>query len=125
MPFRVSTEQFDRLAEEALASIAPRFRKRLTNVVVAVEEDSLGGELLGLHETGLPHGLPDRITIYQRPHELEATSLESLRRLVEETVIHEVGHYFGLNEREVLRMERRIAANRSGSVHRRTRVPRR
>lgn len=125
MPFRVSTEEFDRLTEGALASIAPRFRKRLVNVVVAVEEDSPGGELLGLHETGLPHGLPDRITIYQRPHEREAVNLESLRRLVEETVVHEVGHYFGLNEREVLRMERRIAASRNGSVRRRTRAPRR
>jgi len=50
--------------------------------------------------------MPDRITIYQGPHERMAANPEELRQLVEETVWHEVAHYFGMDERQVLRMER-------------------
>jgi predicted Zn-dependent protease with MMP-like domain len=71
--------------------------------------------LLGLYEgrpriersVSEPYSTPDRITIYQGPHERAARTPEDLRHLVEETIWHEVAHYFGLNEREVLQAESR------------------
>ncbi len=88
-----------------MEQIPARFRRRLANVAFVIEEQSPGGGLLGLHEALPP--LPDRITIYQRPHEEEARgSRAALERLVLETVLHEVGHALGMNEREVKAMER-------------------
>jgi predicted Zn-dependent protease with MMP-like domain len=51
--------------------------------------------------------MPDRITIFQGPHERLATSPEHLAGLVEDTVWHEVAHYFGMNELQVRAAERK------------------
>jgi predicted Zn-dependent protease with MMP-like domain len=114
----MSPAEFDRLVEQSLDIIPPRFRARLRNLVFVVEPEPREAGLLGLYE-GRPLTerstleaclAPDRITIYQGPHERQARSLADLRRLVEETIWHEVGHYFGLDEREVLRAEVRRRA---------------
>ena len=117
---------FDRLVADACERIPPRFRRRLKNVAILVEPEPdpgqlargrvpHGGTLLGLYE-GRPmihrsvfetFAMPDRITIFQGPHERLANSPEHLAKLVEDTVWHEVAHYFGLNEREVRAAERR------------------
>jgi predicted Zn-dependent protease with MMP-like domain len=111
----MSPQEFDRLVEECLDVIPPRFRRKLKNVVFVVEPEPREPGLLGLYE-GRPltersgtesFTPPDRITIYQGPHEREARGAADLRGLVEETVWHEVAHYFGLGEREVLQAERR------------------
>ena len=76
--------------------------------------------LLGLYEgrpltersVGEAFAVPDRITIYQGPHERMARSLRELERIVEDTVWHEVAHYFGLNESQVERAERIREAQR-------------
>jgi predicted Zn-dependent protease with MMP-like domain len=108
-------EEFDRLVEECMEVIPRRFRGRLKNVVFLVEREPPRPGLLGLYH-GRPltvrsvaesFALPDRITIYQGPHERMARDPADLRRLVEETVWHEVAHYFGLNEEQVRRAERR------------------
>ena len=74
-----------------------------------------GSTLFGLYE-GRPltersvfdsFALPDRITIFQTPHERAARSPEHLAKLVEDTVWHEVAHYFGMNEAQVRSAERR------------------
>ena len=49
--------------------------------------------------------LPDRITIYQRPIEEDAEDDEDARDMIAETLIHEVGHYFGLSEEEIEEIE--------------------
>lgn len=51
--------------------------------------------------------MPDRITIYQGPHERMAKDRSDLLRLVRETVWHEVAHYFGMDEGQVRLAERR------------------
>lgn len=110
----ISRDDFDRLVERAIAAIPPRFRLRIRNVVFVVEDEPPERGLLGLYEgrpltarsVADPFGVPDRITIYQRPHERMARTPEDLARIVEETVLHEVGHYFGMSEAEVARMER-------------------
>lgn len=105
---------FDRLVEEAMHIIPARFRPRLKNLVFVVEAEPPRPGLLGLYEgrplplrsSFEPVAYPDRITIYQGPHERMARDRADLRRLVEETVWHEVAHYFGLNEEQVRRAER-------------------
>jgi predicted Zn-dependent protease with MMP-like domain len=113
----MSPSDFDRLVQESMDVIAPRFRRRLHNVVFAVEPEPRRPGLLGKYEgvpltqrtTAASFYPPDRITIYQGPHERLARSGEELRRLVQETVWHEVAHYFGMEEGQVLRAERRRA----------------
>ena len=114
----MDANDFDKLVEEALLSaVAPSFRRRLKNVVIVVEQEPSDPGLLGLYQ-GRPvterstaefSAMPDRITIYQGPHERMARNAAHLRRLVEETVWHEVAHYFGMSEAEVRRAEARRA----------------
>ena len=117
---RTSTQEFDRIVERGLASIDPRFRRRMRNVIVVVEPEPPQPGLLGLYQ-GRPltersvseaFEVPDRITIYQGPHERMARSLRELERIVEDTVWHEVAHYFGMNERQVERAEKVREARR-------------
>jgi predicted Zn-dependent protease with MMP-like domain len=116
---------FDRLVAAAYARIPGRFRRRLKNIAVVVEPEptvaqlarsgvSRHGTLLGLYEgrpltersVFVPFSMPDRITIFQGPHERMARSREHLERLIEDTIWHEVAHYFGMNEAQVRAAER-------------------
>mgnify|MGYP002153787410 FL=1 len=119
-------DEFARLVREAYRDIPARFRRRLHNVAVVVEQEPSeedlararcprGSTLLGLYH-GIPltqrtssYGmvLPDKISIYQGPIERMARNQEHLRRIVRETLWHEVGHYFGMDEQRVRRAERR------------------
>ncbi|MGC8794044.1 MAG: metallopeptidase family protein [Bryobacteraceae bacterium] len=117
----MSPKEFDRLVEEALATIPARFRRKLRNVAFIVEKEPPRPGLLGLYE-GRPliyrsvsdsFTLPDRITIYQGPHERLARDRAHLLRLVRQTVWHEVAHYFGLSESQVRRAQWRRRARRA------------
>ncbi len=115
-------EAFRRLVGEALDAIPAAFRKRMRNIAVVVEdwppEEVLEEmeiedphDLLGLYR-GVPldereaayAGLPDHIAIYQRPIESLSRDPDELRAIVMDTVIHEVGHHFGLSEEEIRRL---------------------
>ena len=118
--------EFDRLVAAAVERIPARFRKRMKNIAVMVEPEPApgqlararvprGGTLLGLYE-GRPltgrsvfegFAMPDRITIFQGPHERLARSPEHLAEMVWDTVWHEVAHYFGMNELQVRTAERK------------------
>jgi predicted Zn-dependent protease with MMP-like domain len=103
---------FMELVEDAVDSIPDRFRNRLENVEFIVEDTPRGDEvpggglLLGLYQgTPLPARgdsyfgtLPDRIVIFRRPIEARARSGDDLAELVREVVIHEVAHYFGIDD---------------------------
>jgi len=122
----MSPDEFDRLVEAACARIPARFRKRMKNIAVVVESEpssqqlarsrvGRGSTLLGLYE-GRPltrrsvfesFTMPDRITIFQGPHERLAQTPEHLAKMVEDTVWHEVAHYFGMNELQVRAAERK------------------
>ena len=115
----------------AYARIPARFRKRLKNVALIVEPEPSaaqlargrvehGNTLLGLYE-GRPltqrsvfesFAMPDRITIFQGPHERLARTPEDLPRLVADTVWHEVAHYFGMDELQVRAAERKRRVRR-------------
>ena len=94
---------------EALDELPRWVRERLENVEVVVEEEPPPGHrLLGLYE-GVPltrrggdytWALPDRITLYRGPIEREARAAgeRALKRIIAETVIHEVAHFFGITD---------------------------
>jgi predicted Zn-dependent protease with MMP-like domain len=113
-------DEFDALVERALKKIPRRFRERLDNVAIVVEQEPPRPNLLGLYQgrplthrgVGDSFAMPDRITIYQGPHERISSTREQLQKLVDETMWHEIAHYFGLNEREVRQAERRRAGSR-------------
>jgi predicted Zn-dependent protease with MMP-like domain len=120
--FSVSRRAFEKMVKEAIETIPPEMKERLENVAFLVqknpsdlpydwEEDGQG--LLGLYhgisrkDRGVSYGnvLPDRIVIYQRPLEKISSNLEELKENIRQTVIHEVGHYFGFDEEELRELE--------------------
>ena len=127
----MSPEQFQRLVSEAWDRVPDRFRARMENIAIIVDPEPSpsqlararvgpGSTLFGLYE-GRPmtvrsvfdsFTMPDRITIFQGPHERAARSPEHLAKLVEDTVWHEVAHYFGMNESQVRAAEIERARNR-------------
>ena len=119
----MEVERFSELVDEAIASIPEDFRTRLENIAIqirpiATPHISRGLSrnpwgLLGLYQ-GVPYGgrgpwygnvLPDRILIFQQPIERLARTAAEIRKLVRRVVIHEVGHYFGLSDPELRRLE--------------------
>lgn len=118
----MTPREFDRLVEKALRKIPARFRKRLHNVAFVVEKEPPVPNLLGLYHgrpltvrsVGESFTMPDRITIYQGPHERLARSLPHLEKILEDTVWHEVAHYFGMDEGQVRRAERRRRERQRG-----------
>jgi len=117
-------ERFEELVEEALAELPERFRKRIQNLAVVVEDkpsrevyERTGGSPFGLI-LGLYHGVPfkhrgpfygnippDIITIYQKPIEQICHTEEEIKKKVREVVFHEIGHYFGFNDKELKEIE--------------------
>jgi predicted Zn-dependent protease with MMP-like domain len=108
-PLRLGSAEFQNLVDGALRSIPERFRVVLDQVQIVVR-DYPGSEaadpfLLGLY-SGVPrterdHDIADHLDtvfIYKRSHELDFTTREELADQVRRTVIHEIGHHFGLDE---------------------------
>ncbi len=93
--------QFEAAAQEAIDSIPRRFRSYLENTVFIVEDMSPEG-LMGLYEgagaLAAGEGMPERIILYRRAHEDAARSLDELVEEVRRTILHEVGHHFGMDE---------------------------
>jgi predicted Zn-dependent protease with MMP-like domain len=114
----VNPAEFERLVEEALDSLPERFADLLDNIVVVVEEEphasdldamtGEGGELLGIYR-GVPmtrrtfdaFHLPDQIAIFRGPILRVTRNAPAARQQIRETVIHELGHYFGLDDDEM------------------------
>jgi predicted Zn-dependent protease with MMP-like domain len=116
--------RFEHLVNDAIRTIPARFRDELRNIAVIVEDepsDELLAEmeidppdtLFGLYQ-GTPlterawdygNTLPDRITLYQGPIEDSGESEDDVVVAIGETLIHEVGHYFGLSEDELEAIE--------------------
>jgi predicted Zn-dependent protease with MMP-like domain len=94
-------KQFEAAAQAAVESIPEEFRPYLENTVFILEESSDDG-LMGLYEgaTALAagEGMPERITLYKRAHEQASDTLEELVAEVQRTILHEVGHHFGMGE---------------------------
>jgi predicted Zn-dependent protease with MMP-like domain len=121
-------EKFVKLVEKALDTLPTKFRKRIQNVAVLVENlppeqsshrgarnagiiDSVEAEnlVLGVFE-GVPttqksvfdlSAGPDRIVLYQRNIEAICSNEDEIRKEIRQTVVHELGHYFGMTEAQL------------------------
>ena len=122
----MTRERFAQLVDEALDTIPLRFRDALVNNAIVVEDEPSDAQmaeddieppdtLLGLYE-GTPlterqwtHGnsLPDKITLFQNPIEDASDDEDDMVVAIGETLIHEIGHYFGLSEEEIEEIEER------------------
>jgi predicted Zn-dependent protease with MMP-like domain len=122
---KLTRKEFEELAVLALRKLPKFFRKKMKNVDVVVEDrasrdllSEIGlhspSELLGLYQgvpldrRGFYYGnvLPDKITLFQIPIESMCQTKEEIEEKVKEVVIHEVGHYFGLDDERLRELER-------------------
>lgn len=116
-------EEFQMVMREALDDLPEMFRKALDNVAVVVEDwppewllDELGipddDTLYGFyHGVPLPErsvssygNLPDKISVYRGPLEEDFPDRTELRLQIRLTLLHEIGHYFGMDEAELDRL---------------------
>lgn len=126
---RLSHEEFEDLVEKALATLPEEFQEYLENVVVIIEDeppDDMPG-LMGLYE-GVPLSersmddtiLPDCITIYKGPIERACRTGAEMEAEVRVTVLHEIGHFFGLEEGQLEHFEAKNATEiRESDEHKR------
>jgi len=111
---------FEQYVQEALDTLPPEFARKLENVEIVIEDYPTvdhyrsarvhpGRALLGLYQ-GIPQNrrgngyvfvLPDKITIFQKPIEWLHQTPEAVKEQVRKTVLHEIGHHFGMTESEI------------------------
>ena len=117
----MTRREFERIVEEAVQALPAAFREKIENVVFRVAESpnrrqskshdagSREPSLYGLYE-GVPRTErsveesfrePDRITIFKRAIERDHKSRPAMVKCIQETVLHEVGHYFGLDDSQL------------------------
>jgi predicted Zn-dependent protease with MMP-like domain len=123
MPYAVSKREFEMLVEQALADLPEPFAEFLEEVPVEIHTRPTKKLLreVGLHDDELLMGLyrgvdrtrrsvedsgrlPDVIYIFQEDHELVCGNRAQLVREVRKTVLHEIGHHFGLSEDDLERL---------------------
>lgn len=105
----VGEERFAQLVSDALDSLPHEFGRHFENVAVVVEDGTAAGALLGLYEgipltnrtEGYSGVMPDRITIFRLPILAMCRTEAEVEEQVRRTVLHEVGHYFGISDRRL------------------------
>jgi predicted Zn-dependent protease with MMP-like domain len=122
---KLTREEFEEAAVAALKRLPKFIKEKMENVDVVVEpkasrevlnEMDLSSpfELLGLYQgvpldrRGFYYGnvLPDKITLFQIPIESVCQTKEEVNEKVRDVIIHEVGHYFGLDDKRLRELER-------------------
>ena len=120
----MTRRQFEVLVDRALRKLPKTFRQRISNIAVVVEDwadaetlaemgieppDTLYGLYRGIdltrRDSSYGNVMPDVITIYQGPIEEDAVDEQEMAEIVRETVVHELGHYFGLDDETMHRIE--------------------
>lgn len=112
----MTRKEFTQIVEEAVAALPETFRRKIENVEFRVAESPNKRQsrphsegLYGLYE-GTPYGqrgpdyqmsMPDRITLFKRAIEADHRTRSGMIRCIQETVLHEIGHYFGLDDRQL------------------------
>jgi predicted Zn-dependent protease with MMP-like domain len=127
---KLTRKEFEEVVVLALRGLPKSIKKKLKNVDVVVEDrvssdlrSDMGlrspYELLGLYQgvpldrRGFYYGnvLPDKITLFQKPIESICETKEEVAEKVREVVIHEVGHYFGLDDQRLRELESECEKN--------------
>jgi predicted Zn-dependent protease with MMP-like domain len=119
-------DKFFLLVEQAIDELPGTFKDRLENIAITVEDYPSPAVLQSLRERtgkhnllgvyiGIPYNkrpaypipgkLPDRIELYQNNIESICRTPQEIVEQVKETIIHEVGHYFGLSEEDLERLQ--------------------
>ena len=120
----MNRRRFEALVEKSLRKLPKPFRDKVANIAVVVEDwaddetlaemgieppDTLYGLYQGVditqRDSTYGNVLPDVITIYQGPIEEDAADEADMAEIVRETVMHELGHYFGLDDDTMHRIE--------------------
>ena len=127
---KVTEEEFEELVAEAISSLPEKFKKKMENIAIAIE-DLPSQELLREMKIKSPYGLlglyrgvpytrrgiwyrnvmPDKIIIFKKPIEVHCRNKEDIKESVRRVVIHEIGHYFGLGEADLRKIEREKYTN--------------
>lgn len=116
-------QRFERILSRAVDALPSEFRKALDDVAIVVEgwppddlldeleipeEDTIYGFYQGIplpeRSVGDPYRLPDIISVYQGPLEEDFPDPAELERQIRITLLHEIGHYFGLDEEALERL---------------------
>lgn len=108
----MTDEEFEHVVAETLNELPEEFKKQLDNVEIIIENTSRNGNgLLGLYH-GVPKTerisafmLPDKITIFKNSILSISNDREIIKKTITETVLHEIGHHFGLSDEELERIE--------------------
>jgi predicted Zn-dependent protease with MMP-like domain len=118
----ITSADFDEMVNRAYKKIPGHFRDQMENVVVTIEDyppekmTTARYTLLGLFE-GVPkiaeqsvyRGTPpSKITLYEKTILSEATTLSELEKIILEVLMHEVAHYFGYNDKQMIYMDARL-----------------
>lgn len=113
---KLSRDRFQQLVQESMKVIPKKYIRQVKNVAILVEDYPPPGQnLLGLyHGVPLNHRgsyygnvPPDVIVLYQVPIESFCSTEEAVRERIEEVLLHEIGHYFGLDEKTLREIEAR------------------
>lgn len=109
---KISKEKFKQIVYKKFLEIPKKIREKIENVEIIVEEIP-NFNLLGLYH-GVPFPkrktsaysliLPDRIIIFKKNIESQCETKKELEELVEKVLLHEIGHYLGLNEKELKKL---------------------
>jgi len=113
----MTRRELEGLVERALRRLPKQFRERLANIMVVVEDwpddrtlaemgieppDTLYGLYQGVdlthRDSSYGNVLPDTVTIYQGPIEEDCADEAEMAQVVRDTVVHEIGHFFGLDD---------------------------
>ena len=127
----MNRKTFEQLVERSLKRLPKKFLDALENIAIEVKDeppqdvlDDMGiedGALYGLYQ-GVPlterewnfgNVLPDRITIYQGHIERDTQNDDEIEEVVLDTVVHEIGHYFGFDDETLYSLEDKRAKKRS------------
>jgi predicted Zn-dependent protease with MMP-like domain len=111
----MNDQDFENIVRQTIQNLPNEFKSQLDNVSIVIEDipseedlpESAHYFLLGLYR-GVPKtkrlsysALPDKITIYKQPIFHIAKDEEDTKRIIRETVLHELGHHFGLSDEEL------------------------
>ena len=103
---------FEQIVRQTIKSLPKKFLTQLDNVEIVIEEIPPNPSLLGLYrgvpKTGRGFGyfaLPDKITIYKEPLLRISRNDEEAKENIRDTVLHEIGHHFGLSDEELKKIK--------------------
>lgn len=94
----LSEEEFEAVARSALDEIPQQFVARMNDVAIVIIDRDANPNLMGVFD---PRGGMRRIVLFKDTIERVGQTPEGIRQQIRKTVLHEVGHYFGMNERQL------------------------